>query len=103
MSQTLGAVSETLDDVRNASRQGHEARFFVPVPSAVVSACAAVGERLSGAVGRLAVVCAPAGCGKTSQIAVWAASDPRPVAWVDLGRVDNDPVVLLAGLVKGAL
>jgi LuxR family maltose regulon positive regulatory protein len=81
-------------------RQDHEARFCVPVLPAAVSARAAVGERLSAAVGRVAMVCAPAGYGKTSQIAVWAAGDPRSVAWIDLGRVDNDPVVLLANLVQ---
>jgi LuxR family maltose regulon positive regulatory protein len=99
MMGTGGTASEAEGDVLHVS-QRHEARFFVPVPSALFSASATVGDRLSEALGRVAVVCAPAGYGKTSQIAAWAASDPRPVAWVDLGRVDNDPVVLLAGLVQ---
>lgn len=40
-------------------------------------------------------VVAPAGYGKTSVLAQWAAEDPRPFAWLSLDARDNDPVLLL--------
>jgi LuxR family maltose regulon positive regulatory protein len=40
-------------------------------------------------------VTAPAGYGKTTLLAQWAARDDRPFAWVSLERRDNDPVALL--------
>ena len=49
------------------------------------------------------MVCAPAGYGKTSQVAAWAADDGRPVEWADLEPEDNDPealVQLLGGLLQ---
>ncbi len=57
----------------------------------------------AGLVGRLASselpvasVIAPAGYGKTTLLGEWAASDPRPFAWVALDKRDNDPSLLLA-------
>lgn len=40
-------------------------------------------------------VCAPAGYGKTTLLAQWAARDARPFAWVTADERDDDPVVLL--------
>ncbi len=40
-------------------------------------------------------VAAPAGYGKTTLLAQWAARDERPFAWVSLERRDDDPVALL--------
>ena len=47
---------------------------------------------------RFVSVAAPAGYGKTTLLAQWAAKDPRPFAWVSLDDADNDPVVLLSYL-----
>ena len=47
------------------------------------------------AVGRLVRVLGPGGYGKTSLVSRWVASDARLVAWVDVERAHNDPVVLL--------
>ncbi len=44
------------------------------------------------------LVRAPAGYGKTSLLAQWAALDARDVAWLSLDRHDDDPVVLLTYL-----
>jgi LuxR family transcriptional regulator, maltose regulon positive regulatory protein len=44
---------------------------------------------------RVVSVIAPAGYGKTTLLAQWAARDDRPFAWVSLDRRDNDPVALL--------
>ena len=41
-------------------------------------------------------VSAPAGYGKSSLIAEWAATEDRAVAWVLLDRFDDDPVSLLS-------
>ena len=50
-------------------------------------------ERLAPETGSEAtLVCAPAGCGKTSLLADWARSGGRPVAWLSLDPGDNDPV-----------
>ncbi len=43
----------------------------------------------------VATVIAPAGYGKTTLLAQWAARDGRHFAWVTLDERDNDPVVLL--------
>jgi LuxR family maltose regulon positive regulatory protein len=42
---------------------------------------------------------APPGYGKTTVLALWAARDPRPVAWLTLDDLDNDPAVLVRSLV----
>jgi LuxR family maltose regulon positive regulatory protein len=43
----------------------------------------------------LVLVTAPAGYGKTTLLAQWAARDERPFAWVSIDSRDNDPVILL--------
>ena len=67
------------------------AGFTVPVASEWLVPVDGVSQRLSDAVGRVAVVMAPAGYGKTSQVATWAHSDGRPVAWATMNRCSNDP------------
>jgi LuxR family maltose regulon positive regulatory protein len=47
-------------------------------------------------------VVAPAGYGKTTVLAQWAAVKQRRVAWVSADRGDNDPAVLLAYLAAAA-
>src|SRR5213083_132930 len=44
------------------------------------------------------VVVAPAGYGKTTVLAQWAAKDARPFAWLSIDGRDNDAVVLLRHL-----
>jgi LuxR family transcriptional regulator, maltose regulon positive regulatory protein len=50
-----------------------------------------VHAHLDRATDGVATVCAPAGYGKTTQVAIWAARSTRPVIWADLGEEDNDP------------
>ncbi len=47
---------------------------------------------------RLVSVMAPAGYGKTTLLAQWAAKDRRPFAWLTLDERDNDPTVLLTSI-----
>jgi LuxR family transcriptional regulator, maltose regulon positive regulatory protein len=49
-------------------------------------------------------VCAPAGFGKTSLLAGWAARSPDlAIAWLSLDRHDNDPAQLWTGLLQALL
>jgi LuxR family transcriptional regulator, maltose regulon positive regulatory protein len=50
-------------------------------------------QRLDEGMGRaLVLVCTPAGFGKTTLLADWAAEATLPVAWLSLDADDNDPV-----------
>lgn len=50
---------------------------------------------------RVVAVTAPAGYGKTSLLAQWAADEVRPVVWVSLDKLDDDPTTLLSLLATG--
>jgi LuxR family transcriptional regulator, maltose regulon positive regulatory protein len=43
----------------------------------------------------VALLCAPAGYGKTTTLLEWAQHDERPFAWVALDRADDDPEHML--------
>ncbi len=75
-----------------------DAKFSVPLPrpGAVSRGGLVVMARSSGC--RLVAVTAPAGYGKSTFLAEWAAAEDRPVAWVSLDRFDDDPATLLASL-----
>jgi LuxR family maltose regulon positive regulatory protein len=47
---------------------------------------------------RLVAITAPAGYGKSTFLAEWAAAEDRRVVWVPLDRFDNDPAMLLVSL-----
>ena len=47
----------------------------------------------------LTVVTGPAGAGKTTALALWAAAQPGTVAWVGLDQFDNRPGVFWANVV----
>src|ERR1044072_5119929 len=60
-------------------------------------------ERLKdGLKGRLTLVSAPAGFGKTSLVAAWRKECETPLAWVSLDDEDNEPLRFLDYLI-GAL
>jgi LuxR family maltose regulon positive regulatory protein len=48
----------------------------------------------------LALIVAPAGYGKSTLLAQWAASDERPFVWIRLSPRDHDPVALVASLAE---
>ncbi len=48
---------------------------------------------------RLTLVSAPAGYGKTTLLAAWAAAAAIPTAWLSLDRLDNDPLRFLTHLI----
>ena len=76
------------------------ARFVVPDVDAGTVVRSRLDARYAGAVGKVVRVLAPAGYGKSNIAARWVAGDSRPAAWVDLERVDNDPVVLVGAVVQ---
>lgn len=59
-------------------------------------------DELVAFTGRLVVISAPAGYGKSILAAQWLAADPRPGAWLSLDEADNDPNVLLTYLALAA-
>ena len=57
-------------------------------------------ERLqAGLHGKLTLIAAPAGFGKTTLLSAWAAACDRPVAWLSLDDGDSDPTRFLLYLV----
>jgi LuxR family maltose regulon positive regulatory protein len=57
-------------------------------------------ERLNeGRVGKLTLISAPAGFGKTTLVSEWIAGCGRPVAWLSLDEGDNSPIRWLTALV----
>src|SRR3954471_8648234 len=71
------------------------ARPVAPLPDRMVSRPRLV-KRLADA--SLAVLVAPAGYGKTTLMREWAASDPRPQAWITLTPEHDDAAALLRSL-----
>jgi LuxR family maltose regulon positive regulatory protein len=84
-------------------------KLFIPSPAKSLVLRARLLERLDESLnpaGRLTLVSAPAGFGKTTLIGAWAGSlrqaksqEPRRVAWLSLDEGDNDPVVFWAYLI----
>jgi LuxR family transcriptional regulator, maltose regulon positive regulatory protein len=80
------------------SRQLFDAKFSIPPPRPATVSRAALIETARSSGCRYVSVKAPAGYGKSTFLAEWAAAEERPVAWVSLDRFDNDPAVLLTSL-----
>lgn len=75
-----------------------DAKFSVPPPrpDAVSRGDLIEAARSSGC--RFVAVTAPAGYGKSTFLAEWAATETRHVAWMSLDKFDDDPAVLLTAL-----
>jgi LuxR family maltose regulon positive regulatory protein len=86
-------VQETLN-VRD------RARFRPPDASSTIVERRRLDGIYAGARGRVVRVVAPGGYGKSSLVARWVTGEERVVRWVDLERVDNDPVALLSTLAR---
>jgi LuxR family transcriptional regulator, maltose regulon positive regulatory protein len=84
--------------VPGLSQLPFDAKFSVPPPrpDAVSHGDLIKAARSSGC--RLVALTAPAGYGKSTFLAEWAATEDRRVAWVSLDRFDDDPAVLLTAL-----
>jgi LuxR family maltose regulon positive regulatory protein len=69
----------------------------VRVPQVAEGSVSRVGlvNRLRTTTTPVVLVAAPAGYGKTTLLAQWAARDERPAVWVTIDERDNDPLVLV--------
>jgi len=85
---------------RHTARDLRELKLRQPVLRADTVARTALVNRLRASTAPLATVLAPAGYGKTTLLAQWAARDGRPTAWVTLGPENDDPGVLAADLTR---
>lgn len=66
-------------------------KLFQPRPRANLIPRARLNTRLDKALeGRLTLISAPAGFGKTALLSTWLATVPRPVAWLSLDADDSD-------------
>ncbi len=75
-----------------------DAKFSVPRPRAGTVSRGDLAETARSSICRLVAVTAPAGYGKSTFLAEWAAAEDRRVAWVSLDRFDDDPAILLVSL-----
>src|SRR4030042_1669854 len=76
-------------------------KLYIPPPRAKIVLRPRLIEQLNeGLVGKLTLISAPAGFGKTTLVSEWIASCGRPVAWLSLDDGDNDPARFISYLVK---
>lgn len=78
-----------------------EAKLSIPLQRAGIVTRHVLLDRLLASTARVVSVVAPAGYGKTTLLAQWAALDDRPFVWVRLDERDNDPTLLLSYVVGG--
>ncbi len=75
-------------------------KLFIPPARPEVIARPRLLERLDeGLARKLTLVSAPAGFGKSTLVASWAARCGRPAAWLSLDAGDNDPIRFLTYLI----
>ncbi len=70
--------------------------FVPPTRPERVPRPALIARLNEGLTGKLTLISAPAGFGKTTLIADWLQQLDRPSAWISLDEGDNDPVRLCA-------
>jgi LuxR family maltose regulon positive regulatory protein len=81
---------------RNTPFEIIQSKLAIPSLRAGVVRRTALVNRLRAAHdARIFTITAPAGYGKTTLLAQWAHSDPRPFAWVSLDSRDDDPASFL--------
>lgn len=75
-------------------------KLYAPPPRPGLTPRPRLVERLSeGLRGKLTLLSAPAGFGKTTLIGEWLAGQPRPAAWLSLDEGDNDLTRFLVYLI----
>ncbi|WP_401000623.1 LuxR C-terminal-related transcriptional regulator [Agromyces sp. GXQ0307] len=92
-------VGDTRKDVMPAlelDRVLLRTKLSAPRPPAEFASRRDVIDRARTSGAGIVGISAPAGYGKTTLLAEWAATETRPVAWVSLDRFDDDPAALLA-------
>ena len=75
-------------------------KLYIPQPRSKIVQRPRLIERLNaGLRGKLTLISAQAGFGKTTLVSQWIAGRERPVAWLSLDESDNDPVRFLTYIV----
>src|SRR5512135_1993543 len=75
-------------------------KLYIPPPRPKIILRPRLIQRLNeGLHGKLTLISAPAGFGKTTLVSEWIASSERPVAWLSLDAGDNGTTRFLAYLV----
>lgn len=95
-------ITPAVDDALRAlppSWPNMEAKLEAPGARPGTVARRRVVSRLLDGRAQVVTLIAPPGFGKTTVLALWAAREPRPVAWLTLDDLDNDPAVLVRSLV----
>src|SRR3990170_2752783 len=72
--------------------------YVPPLRSSLVPRPRLIARLDAGLDGRLTLISAPAGYGKTTLITEWLQTEERRVAWLSLDEGDNDPRRFLAYL-----
>ena len=76
-------------------------KLYIPPPRAKTVPRSRLIERLNeGLTGKLTLISAPAGFGKTTLISEWVHGCRLPVAWLSLDEGDSDPVRFIAYLIS---
>lgn len=74
-------------------------KLYIPPPRPnAVNRSRLLARLHAGLHGKLTLISAPAGFGKTTLVSAWVAACDRPVAWLSLDASDNDPTRFLAYL-----
>ncbi len=72
-------------------------KLYVPVPRTKMLHRPRLIDKINrGLHGKLTLISAPAGFGKTTLVSEWISGCDRPVAWLSLDEGDNDPVRFLS-------
>ena len=75
-------------------------KLYIPPPRPKVVLRPRLIQRLNeGLHGKMTLISAPAGFGKTTLVGKWVAACQRPTAWLSLDERDNDPTNFLTYLV----
>ena len=84
----------------NERGSGFPKRKLTPPEATRLLARPRIEDQLTSAIlgGRLTIVVAPGGSGKSSLVSSWASGSPHPVAWYTLDETDGDPRRLVGGM-----
>ncbi len=69
--------------------------YIPPLRSKLVFRPRLIQRLKEGMHGKLTLISAPAGFGKTTLVSEWISGSRHPVAWMSLDEGDNDPVIFL--------
>ncbi len=94
------SVPEKQEQSKSISEPILATKLYIPPPRPKVVLRSRLIARLNdGLHGRLTLISAPAGFGKTTLVSEWVAGCERLAAWLSLDERDNDPTRFLAYLI----